>query len=129
MRNRNVHYPYQQEYYPNEYYQQMHHHSAYQYPYMQQENPFQVQQQPLAFYPPNRPQSQPLGGMGPTYPYPTQKQAKAKKSVQPNIMSQFKASDGNYDINKMLNTAGTMVNTMNQITGMVKQVGGFFIPK
>lgn len=118
-------------YYPHEYYQQIYP----QHPYFQQ-NPFQINDQyyhppveQISFYPPNRPQSQQIGGMGPTYPYPTKKQNNTKKQSAPNIMSQFKANDGNYDINKMLSTAGTMVNTMNQITGMVKQVGGFFIPK
>jgi hypothetical protein len=35
-------------------------------------------------------------------------------------MAQFKNSDGTYDINKMMNTMGQMVNTVNQVNGMLK---------
>ncbi|MGL4523693.1 MAG: YppG family protein [Bacilli bacterium] len=42
------------------------------------------------------------------------------------VLNQFKAKDGSYDVNKVLNTTGTMVNTFNQIGGIVKQVGGIF---
>lgn len=136
MRNQQNQNPYHYQgnpyYQPNEFQHQMHQYYGPQYPYIQQ-NPFKINEQyqhqvhQQTFYPPNRPQTE-LGGMGPAFPYPTKKKMK-KEHTNPTIMSQFKASDGNYDINKMLNTAGTMVNTMNQITGMVKQVGGFFLPK
>ncbi len=100
--------------------------SAYQ---VQQQIPQPMQQQMLqqpTFYPPNRPLAQQLGGMGPSFPYPKQTQGQKSTSQIPNIFSQFKSADGNYDINKMINTAGTAVNTMNQITGLIKQMGGFF---
>lgn len=100
--------------------------------------PSQQMNQPM-FYPPNRQLAQQLGGMGPgpAFPYPNQKQGQGQGQGQgqvkkttaqsPNVLAQFKSTDGNYDINKMINTAGIMVNTINQITGMVKQVGGFFV--
>ncbi len=92
--------------------------------------PFQIslmqQQQPM-FYPPQQQNS----FVGPYTPYPmTNKQNYKKQQTQgqfSNIISQFKTSDGNYDINKVMNTAGQMMNAMNQITGIAKQVGGFFM--
>jgi hypothetical protein len=41
-------------------------------------------------------------------------------------MSQFKNEDGAYDINKMMNTMGQMINTMNQVGGMLKGLVGTF---
>ncbi|HDR3681881.1 TPA: YppG family protein, partial [Bacillus anthracis] len=81
--------------------------------YMPPPSPYGNQQ--AMFYPPKQ-------------PYPTQN--KQKQQQQPSqfssFVSQFKNSDGNYDVNKMMNTAGQMMNAMNQVTGIVKQVGGFF---
>lgn len=78
------------------------------------------------FYPP---QSPIVPQMNPYTMYPaTNKQnyKKQSKGQAAGVMSQFKTADGNYDINKMMNTAGQMMNAMNQVTGLVKQVGGFF---
>ncbi|MCP8968796.1 YppG family protein [Ectobacillus ponti] len=84
-------------------------------------------QQP-AFYPPKPPAQTMNPGFNPYTPYPAMnKQNYMKKQQSPGIMSQFKTSDGNYDIPKMMNTAGQMMNAMNQVTGLLKQVGGFFI--
>ncbi|HDX9576686.1 TPA: spore coat protein [Bacillus pseudomycoides] len=79
------------------------------------------------FYPPKQP-IQPV--FQPHTPYPMmnkQNNTKQQPSQFSSFVSQFKTSDGNYDINKMMGTAGQMMNAMNQITGIVKQVGGFFI--
>jgi hypothetical protein len=38
----------------------------------------------------------------------------------PSLMAHFKKPDGTYDINKMMNTIGQMVNTVNQVNGMLK---------
>jgi hypothetical protein len=108
----------------------------------QQPNPFHVyahsnQQEyvdtNVPFFPPESPQFQPLNGMGPQFPYPVQMKQSQSGKKEPSqfqsILSQFKSSDGNYDINKMMNTAGTVMNTMNQLGGMVKQVGAFFSVK
>nr|WP_242217575.1 YppG family protein [Bacillus cereus group sp. BfR-BA-01380] len=90
--------------------------------------PFQLPQmnQPM-FYPPKQPIQ---SSFYPHTPYPMmnkQNYTKQQPSQFSSLMSQFKTSDGNYDINKMMGTAGQMMNTMNQITGIVKQVGGFFM--
>ncbi|PEE44035.1 YppG family protein, partial [Bacillus pseudomycoides] len=82
------------------------------------QQPQSFMNQPSMFYPPKQP----------FQPYPTMN--KQKQQQQPSqfssFVSQFKTSDGNYDVNKMMNTAGQMMNAMNQVTGIVKQVGGFF---
>jgi hypothetical protein len=61
-------------------------------------------------------------------PYPNQgpRPVHAPKGGFQSILNQFKTKDGNYDLNKMMSTAGQMMNTMNQLNGMVKQVGSFF---
>ncbi|WP_430755266.1 YppG family protein [Niallia circulans] len=41
-------------------------------------------------------------------------------------MNSFKSQDGSLDFNKMMDTAGMMMNAMNQVTGLVKGVGGIF---
>ncbi|HEK9102571.1 TPA: YppG family protein, partial [Bacillus pseudomycoides] len=82
------------------------------------QQPQPLMNQPSMFYPPKQP----------FQPYPTMN--KQKQQQQPSqfssFVSQFKTADGNYDVNKMMNTAGQMMNAMNQVTGIVKQVGGFF---
>ncbi|GCD82135.1 YppG family protein [Parageobacillus thermoglucosidasius] len=42
------------------------------------------------------------------------------------LMAQFKTKDGTYDINKMMNTMGQMINTVNQVNGMLKGLIGTF---
>jgi hypothetical protein len=42
------------------------------------------------------------------------------------IMSQFKTADGTFDINKMMNTMGQMVNAMNQVGSLVKGLSQTF---
>lgn len=91
--------------------------------------PFQLSfmQQPT-FYPPKAPYQQSY--LNPYNPYPITKKQNYMKQPQgqfSTIVSQFKTPDGNYDINKMMSTASQMMNAMNQITGLVKQVGGFFV--
>ncbi|MFD3446067.1 YppG family protein [Microbacteriaceae bacterium 4G12] len=84
------------------------------------------QMNPSSFNMPN-PQMQPY--LNPYTPYPkANKKAymKPQQSQFSGIASQFKTQDGSYDINKVMNTAGQMMNAMNQVTGIVKQVGGFF---
>ncbi|GGE56665.1 hypothetical protein GCM10007140_03730 [Priestia taiwanensis] len=120
--------PYQQQAYAQEGHGMMHDQQS------NGKNPFHVympQEQSVPFFPPDGPNFQALGGMGPQFPYPVQPNQNGKKepSQFQNMLAQFKASDGNYDINKMMNTAGTVMNTMNQLSGMVKQVGAFFSVK
>jgi hypothetical protein len=42
------------------------------------------------------------------------------------IMNSFKGQDGNIDLNKMMNTAGQMINAVSQVSSMVKGLGGMF---
>ncbi|KYD34892.1 hypothetical protein B4114_1874 [Geobacillus stearothermophilus] len=39
---------------------------------------------------------------------------------RPSFLAQLKNSDGTYDINKMMNTMGQMINVVNQVNGMLK---------
>ncbi|AEH53575.1 conserved hypothetical protein [Heyndrickxia coagulans 2-6] len=41
-------------------------------------------------------------------------------------MNSFKSQDGSIDFNKMVNTAGQMINAINQVSSMVKGLGGLF---
>lgn len=42
------------------------------------------------------------------------------------IMNSFKAQDGTLDLNKMVDTAGQMMNAVSQVSSMVKGFGGIF---
>ncbi|MED4989669.1 spore coat protein [Geobacillus sp. NFOSA3] len=57
------------------------------------------------------------------YPAPYPKPGPLLTPPSPGIqslMAQFKKSDGTYDINKMMNTMGQMINTVNQVNGVLK---------
>ncbi|MGQ4664329.1 YppG family protein [Metabacillus halosaccharovorans] len=66
------------------------------------------------------------------YPYPTPypKPLPYFKQPQPsgfqNVLSQFKKSDGQLDFNKMMDTAGQMMNAVNQMGGLFKGVTSMF---
>lgn len=59
-------------------------------------------------------------------PYPKQSFIPKKQGNMKGLMNSFKTQDGTFDFNKMLDTAGMMMNAMNQVTGVVKGVGGIF---
>ena len=62
-----------------------------------------------------------------THPYP--KQSFMQKNQGGNISSvlnQFKTQEGSIDFNKMIDTAGMMLNSMNQVSNLVKGVGSIF---
>ncbi|MCE4047252.1 MULTISPECIES: YppG family protein [Bacillaceae] len=59
-------------------------------------------------------------------PYPKQSFNQKKQGNFKGFMNSFKSQDGSLDFNKMLDTAGMMMNAMNQVTGVVKGVGGIF---
>ncbi|MGM9923392.1 MAG: YppG family protein [Bacillus sp. (in: firmicutes)] len=67
--------------------------------------------------------------MAAQYPNPYPKQASMQKQ-QPSgfksIMNQFKTQDGSVDVTKMMNTAGQMMGTVNQVQSMFKGLGSFF---
>ncbi|MBS2969364.1 YppG family protein [Metabacillus sp. KIGAM252] len=116
---------YQQHAYPYEAYQQAnpyYNQQLYQYQPVQPTLPYL---QNLAQYTPNtafQPQS--------PYPYPYPKQGPFPKQPQgsgmQNVMSQFKKSNGQYDYNKMMDTAGQMMSAVNQMSSLFKGVTGFF---
>jgi hypothetical protein len=74
-----------------------------------------------------QPQSQQTGNPYPYMnPYPKQSfMAKQPSGVQ-SIMNSFKGQDGSLDFNKMMNTAGQMMSAVNQVSSMVKGLGGIF---
>jgi len=89
----------------------------------QQPNPFQnpLYQQDEDFHPVQPPM------MNVTHPYP--KPSFLQKSQGNNISSvlnQFKNQEGSIDFNKMMDTTGQMLNTMNQVSNLVKGVGSIF---
>lgn len=68
----------------------------------------------------------------PTNPYPSvskaTKQSKATaQNPLSNFMTHFKTVEGGYDFPKMMNTAGSMLNSVNQISSIAKSIGGLFI--
>ena len=84
-------------------------------PYSPFDNPLQPTKRPPQF-------QQPLYN-----PYPNQQyMQKPQPSTFKSVMNQFKTQDGSVDITKMMNTAGQVMNTVSQVSTMVKGVGGFF---
>ncbi|CAH0345500.1 YppG family protein [Bacillus sp. CECT 9360] len=81
-------------------------------------NPFENPLQPI--------QKRPPAG-GPQHfanPYPKQQfMKKPHPSGLQSVLNQFKLQDGSMDINKMMNTAGQMMNTFGQVSAMVKGFG------
>ncbi|WP_262372559.1 YppG family protein [Sutcliffiella horikoshii] len=60
-------------------------------------------------------------------PYPTQGQSTKPQTSQVNsFMNQFKGQDGNVDMKKMMDTAGQMMNTVNQLNNMFKGLASTF---
>ena len=85
------------------------------------QNPLQPHEQTQSYYYPNS-QTNPANYYPNPYPQQSfnQKQSKGINSV----MNSFKAQDGSVDINKMINTAGQMMNAVSQVSSMVKGLGG-----
>ncbi|MDF2606432.1 MAG: spore coat protein [Bacillales bacterium] len=111
--------------------------NGYQYQGMQQQvdhnypNNNQQQQQQIQwnnnYWPNPNIINRPPSNMYPQNLYPKNSGQKTKANSSSGFLTHFKSSDGSLDINKMMNTAGTMVNTVNQISSMVKSFGAFFI--
>lgn len=60
------------------------------------------------------------------HPYPKSNFTNRPPSVMNSIVKSFKAQDGSLDFNKMIDTAGQMMNTVTQVSGLVKGLGGIF---
>ncbi len=59
-------------------------------------------------------------------PYPKQSFIPKQPSGMKSIMNSFKSQDGSVDFNKMVNTAGQMMNAMTQVSSLVKGFSGLF---
>ncbi len=60
------------------------------------------------------------------HPYPKASSlAKPPSGVQ-SVLNSFKSQDGTLDINKMVDTAGQMMNAVSQVSSVVKGIGGIF---
>ncbi|WP_313798533.1 YppG family protein [Cytobacillus sp.] len=57
-------------------------------------------------------------------PYPKQSFIPKQPSGVKSIINSFKGQDGTLDFNKMVDTAGTMMNAVSQVSSMVKGLGG-----
>ena len=85
------------------------------------QNPLQPLDQPQPYYYPN-----PVNNVANIYPnqYPKNAFNVKQPSGISSVMNSFKAQDGSVDINKMINTAGQMMNAVSQVSSMVKGLGG-----
>jgi len=57
-------------------------------------------------------------------PYPQQNFLPKQPGGFQSVMNSFKNQDGNLDLNKMVDTAGQMMNAVTQVSSMVKGLGG-----
>ncbi|MGV2938483.1 YppG family protein [Mesobacillus sp. LC4] len=112
-------------------------------PYMQQGNSYWNQVNPMAgnkndyskmlFQNPLEPEGDPIYGYyNPQAdyqnfnPYPQYAFMPKQSSGLQSIMNSFKSQDGNLDVNKMVDTAGQMMNAVTQVSSLVKGLGGMF---
>jgi hypothetical protein len=58
------------------------------------------------------------------HPYPQQAFLPKQPSGFQTVMNSFKNQEGTLDVNKMLDTAGQMMNAVTQVSSMVKGLGG-----
>ncbi|WP_191272170.1 YppG family protein [Neobacillus kokaensis] len=59
-------------------------------------------------------------------PYPKQSFIPKQPNGMQSLMNSFKSQDGSVDFNKMINTAGQMMNAVTQVSSLVKGFGGIF---
>ncbi|WP_027408529.1 YppG family protein [Anoxybacteroides tepidamans] len=97
------------------------HHAGWYTPHQYQLNPYQ----PLQQWPTQHTAHAGATTYSTPYPKPNPVLAPPPSGIQ-SIMAQFKSSDGTYDINKMMNTMGQMINTVNQVGGVLKGLVGAF---
>ncbi|WP_249310208.1 YppG family protein [Bacillus sp. FJAT-49736] len=73
-------------------------------------------------------QKESMNGYKPyTNPYPKSHfNTKPPGTGMNSIMNSFKSQDGSIDFNKMVNTAGQMMSAVNQVSTMIKGIGGIF---
>ena len=85
------------------------------------QNPLQPQEEMV-----QKPQYMPMNGYPVMNPYPKQSAIPKQPGGVQSFMNSFKSQDGTVDINKMVNTAGQMMNAVNQVSSLVKGFGGIF---
>ncbi|AST91606.1 MULTISPECIES: YppG family protein [Sutcliffiella] len=66
-----------------------------------------------------------FGFMNP-YPIQTQQQFQQQQKQFSTFLNQFKGQDGSLDMKKMMDTAGQMMNTVNQLNGLIKGITSTF---
>jgi len=59
-------------------------------------------------------------------PYPKHNIIPKQNGGMQSLMNSFKSQDGSIDFNKMMNTAGQMMNAVTQVSSLVKGLGGIF---
>ncbi len=59
-------------------------------------------------------------------PYPKGSSLAKQPTGMKSVLNSFKGQDGSLDINKMVDTAGQMMNAVNQVSSVVKGFGGMF---
>ena len=59
-------------------------------------------------------------------PYPKGIFLSKQPSGVKTVLNSFKSQDGSLDINKMVDTAGQMMNAVSQVSSVVKGFGGMF---
>ncbi|WP_223881844.1 YppG family protein [Niallia endozanthoxylica] len=71
---------------------------------------------------------QPMQANGYPYmnPYPKGSFLATPPSGMKSVLNSFKSQDGSLDINKMVDTAGQMINAVSQVSSVVKGFGGMF---
>lgn len=98
-------------------------------PYMQADSQF-LFQNPLQpqedLYPNQQPYPPYMNGFPGLNPYPKQTFIPKQPNGMQSLMNSFKSQDGSIDFNKMMNTAGQMMNAVNQVSSLVKGLGGLF---
>lgn len=99
--------------------------TVFQPPYGYQENVPPLQP-PEAMNPPQMQQPGMMPMQPPMNPYPLPRPQKQQPSQFKSVLSQFKKANGQYDFNKMFDTAGQMMSTMNQVGSLAKGFTSIF---
>jgi hypothetical protein len=74
-----------------------------------------------------QPQSyMPMNGYPMMNPYPKSNMIPKQPGGVQSLLNSFKSQDGSVDFTKMVNTAGQMMNAVNQVSSLVKGFGGIF---
>lgn len=68
----------------------------------------------------------PMNGMAMMNPYPQNNMMLKQPGGMHSFLNSFKSQDGSVDFNKMMNTAGQMMNAVSQVSTLVKGFGGMF---